>query len=181
MPNKLAYLLVLISLIGSCMNLGEKKESFDNWENTLEERLPLLGHRNWILIVDKAFPLQNGEGIEVIYTGDSLLNVLNIVLEKLEQESHIKPIIYTDNELQYLTPELVPGINRFKKELFEVLPVNQKQILHDTVFVEIKKASELFYVLVLKTDELIPYSSVFIELDCKYWSGENEKELRSKM
>ncbi|MHB8337415.1 MAG: sialate O-acetylesterase [Ignavibacteriaceae bacterium] len=29
----------------------------ENWETTFDAQLPLLGHRNWILIVDKAFPL----------------------------------------------------------------------------------------------------------------------------
>ena len=32
-----------------------------------------------------------------------------------------------------------------------------------------------------KTNEVIPYSSVFIELDCKYWSPEKEKTLRHAM
>jgi hypothetical protein len=35
--------------------------------------------------------------------------------------------------------------------------------------------------VVLKTEETIPYTSVFIELGCKYWNGENEKELRKRM
>jgi hypothetical protein len=45
----------------------------------------------------------------------------------------------------------------------------------------IDHASKLFKVMVLKTNETIPYSSVFIELDCKYWSGENEILLRDKL
>jgi len=73
------------------------------------------------------------------------------------------------------------GADTYRTALSGILPGNQKQILHDIVFVEIKKASELFYILVLKSDELIPYSSVFIELDCKYWSPEKEAALRSKM
>jgi len=28
------------------------------WQEELERMLPLMGHRNWVLIVDKAFPLQ---------------------------------------------------------------------------------------------------------------------------
>jgi hypothetical protein len=27
----------------------------------------------------------------------------------------------------------------------------------------------------------VPYTSVFIRLDCKYWSGDAEKRLREKM
>jgi len=36
-------------------------------------------------------------------------------------------------------------------------------------------------VLVLKTTMTIPYSSVFIRLDCKYWSADAEKRLRARM
>lgn len=45
----------------------------------------------------------------------------------------------------------------------------------------VSERSAMFKVLVLKTTEVIPYSSVFIELDCKYWSAEQEKALREKM
>ncbi|HEX7367874.1 MAG TPA: hypothetical protein VF273_12290, partial [Pelobium sp.] len=57
----------------------------------------------------------------------------------------------------------------------------QRSMLHDSVFVNMDKASKLFQVLVLKTDEVIPYSSVFIQLDCKYWTAKKENELRQHM
>jgi len=47
--------------------------------------------------------------------------------------------------------------------------------------VKIAKASELFRIVVLKTEQVIPYSSVFLQLDCKYWPAENEKQLRESM
>ncbi|MDE3198919.1 MAG: hypothetical protein KGN84_21400 [Acidobacteriota bacterium] len=28
-----------------------------SWRATLEERLPLYGHRNWIVVADSAYPL----------------------------------------------------------------------------------------------------------------------------
>jgi hypothetical protein len=34
---------------------------------------------------------------------------------------------------------------------------------------------------VLKTRMTIPYTSVFLRLDCGYWSDEQEKRLREKM
>ena len=30
-----------------------------NWQTVLQDKLPLLGHRNWIVITDMAYPLQN--------------------------------------------------------------------------------------------------------------------------
>ena len=38
-----------------------------------------------------------------------------------------------------------------------------------------------FNILVLKTNMTIPYASVFIRLDCKYWSADAETRMRAKM
>jgi hypothetical protein len=46
---------------------------------------------------------------------------------------------------------------------------------------QIDEAGKQYRVLVLKTTMTIPYSSVFIRLDCKYWGAEDEKRLRAKM
>jgi len=37
----------------------------------------------------------------------------------------------------------------------------------------------LFNVLILKTDMTLPYTSVFIELECGYWSEAAEKKPRA--
>jgi hypothetical protein len=38
-----------------------------------------------------------------------------------------------------------------------------------------------FHVLILKTNMAIPYTSVFLQLDCKYWSSDSEARLRARM
>jgi len=154
----------------------------NNWKTVLAEELPLLGHRNWILVVDKAFPAQNAPGIHVVNTGEELLSVLKYTLEQISQSTHVKPIVYTDKELNFITPELESGIEPFKKSLQEVLQgADTQTILHDSVFTKIDEASKLFKVLVLKTEGIIAYSSVFLNLDCKYWTGEKENALREAM
>lgn len=35
--------------------------------------------------------------------------------------------------------------------------------------------------MIIKTDLPLPYTPVFIRLDCGYWSAEAEKELRTAM
>jgi len=42
-------------------------------------------------------------------------------------------------------------------------------------------SSDLFNVLILKTDLTLPYTSVFIELGAGYWNGKSETELRESM
>jgi D-ribose pyranose/furanose isomerase RbsD len=153
-----------------------------NWKTTLSEELPLLGHRNWILVVDKAFPAQNAPGIHVVNTGEELLPVLKYVLDQILHSTHVKPIIYSDQELNFITPEMEPRIGPFKNSLNETLHgANAQTILHESVFSQIDEASKLFKVVVLKTEGTIAYSSVFLQLDCKYWTSENENALRQAM
>lgn len=153
-----------------------------SWKTTLSEELPLLGHRNWILVVDKAFPAQNAPGIHVVNTGEELLPVLQYTLDEINKSTHVKPIIYTDQELNFITPDMESGIEVYKKSLGEMLHGSDVQtILHDSVFEKIDEASKLFKVLVLKTEGTIAYSSVFLNLDCKYWTGEKENALRKAM
>ena len=143
------------------------------WKKEFEQLLPKLGHRNWILVVDKAFPLQSAPGIVTINTGEPMRPVLGEL---------VQPVYYTDLELNSLSDDLCPGAEQARTEIFQALQDAQvNTILHEEVFSKIDTASKLFTTVVLKTESTIPYSSVFIELDCGYWSAAAEKALRTKM
>lgn len=174
-------IILMLLIFNACKNKPLENHQSTDWKSELEEKLPLLGHRNWILVVDKAFPLQTGEGIEVVYTHQKLLPVLSHVLSEIEAANHVQPDIYTDKELQYLNNELVEGIETYKDSLNQILPGDPRSMLHDSVFTKIKDDSQLFHTLVLKTDQTMAYSSVFIQLGCEYWPAEKENSLRSKM
>lgn len=164
------------------MTKSIKKQSETDWKEILEAYLPLLGHRNWILVVDKAFPAQNSAGIQVIDTGKELLTVLKYTLKQVNRSEHVKPVIFTDKELGFITPEMEPEIEKFRESLREVFDGAEVQtVLHETIFKKIDTASKLFKVLVLKTEGTIAYSSVFLQLDCKYWTAEKEEALRLAM
>lgn len=148
----------------------------------LQEILPLLGHRNWILIVDKAYPYQSSPGIRYIDTKQALLPVMEEVLNEIRQAPHVFPHIYLDRELSYMNDSLAPGCDDLKQSMDDLLRgFDVQRILHDEVFAKLDQAASLFNVVVLKTESLIPYTSVFIELDCGYWSAEKEKILRNSM
>ena len=182
MNNSVLSILIAFLLFVSCNQKETEAPVQSDWKQELNNELPLLGHRNWILVVDKAFPLQNAEGVITLDTGDELLEVLQYTLNQVENASHIKPIIYTDKELGFITRELVPEIDDYRKSLSGIIGNSDIQVLlHDSVFVKIDEASKLFKTLVLKTNETIPYSSVFIQLDCKYWSPDQESQLRELM
>jgi len=152
------------------------------WQKVLEQDLHLLGHRNWILVVDKAFPEQSSPGMKYIYVEQDLLPTLQYVLEQVESSTHVKPIIYRDEELSFISEEQVQGISEFRAESEKILSGRSvNTLLHDEVFKMLDESSSLFRVLVIKTNCTIPYTSVFLQMDCSYWNAENEAMLRKKM
>ena len=150
-----------------------------SWKDNLQELLPLLGHRNWILVVDKAFPLQTAAGMTYLNSGEHMDSALSYVLEAINGSSHIKPIIYVDQELsalKHIGAEEAEMADAIEKTL-KGYPV--EQVLHEEVFAKLEAASKMFHVVVIKTESTIAYSSVFMELDCGYWTAEKESALRS--
>lgn len=181
--------VMLLSCNQSKTNDAKQINNADNnWKSQFDQKLPLLGHRNWIVIADKAFPEQNAAGIEVINTNENLLPVLKYVLQQLNSSGHVKPIVYQDKELQFITESQAKGVASFRIESEKLLSkektsleLQPQTILHDSVFTKLDEASKLFKIVVLKTNETIPYTSVFLQLDCSYWNAEKEKQLREKM
>ncbi|TWT80753.1 hypothetical protein CA13_21990 [Planctomycetes bacterium CA13] len=151
----------------------------EDWKPLLSKRLPQYGHRNWIIIADSAYPKQSAPGIETIYTGDGQLDVLKHVLKEVDAAKHVRPVIMLDAELESVPEENAPGVETYReglKSLFGERPL--KVMKHEDIIRELDEGSKLFNILLLKTDMTIPYTSVFIELDCGYWSEEKETELR---
>lgn len=152
------------------------------WTQEFDRLLPLLGHRNWILVVDKAYPYQSAPGITTLDTQVSLPDALARVVAALDKSTHVKPVFYTDRELDFITDAMAPGVDAHRHEVARILAGAQTQtLLHDSVFAKLDQAAKLFHVVVLKTECTLAYSSVFIELDCKYWCAENEKALRNAL
>ena len=152
------------------------------WTQEFDHMLPLLGHRNWILVVDKAYPYQSAPGITTIDTKAPLAFVLEKVVASIKTSLHVKPIFYTDKELGFISEDMAPGVEPFRAELADLLAgAEVRTLLHDSVFAKLAEAAKLFHAVILKTESTIAYSSVFIELDCAYWSAEKEKALREKM
>lgn len=181
--SMLVILAILPILVACTPGIKETPQMTpENWKSQFNHLLPLLGHRNWILVVDKAFPLQTSPGLTIIDTGEKLVPALKYVLDQIDGSTHVQPVVYHDAEMNFLTPELVPGKEEYLAALNQVLGnAVPLPILHDSVFVKIDAASKLFSVIVLKTEETIPYSSIFLELGCKYWNADQEKELRKLM
>ena len=154
----------------------------DYWKAKLEKELPLLGHRNWIVIADSAYPLQTAPGIETIYVAADQLTVVQGVIAELAKTKHVKPTIYTDTEMKFVAEKNAPGMGDYRSELAKLLANQPMQVLpHEQIIGKLDQAGKTFKVLIIKTTLTLPYTSVFFQLDCGYWNAQAEQELRQAM
>src|ERR1700739_4229207 len=100
-------LFVLGFLMAAPVFLAAQNPS--RWQATVDQDLPLLGHRNWILIVDSAYPLQSSPGVETVETNADQLDVVRYVVGAINKSAHVRPDIFMDAELPYVQEEDAPG------------------------------------------------------------------------
>jgi L-fucose mutarotase/ribose pyranase (RbsD/FucU family) len=157
-------------------------EKADPWKFTLKGLLPMLGHRNWIVIADAAYPAQSNPGIETIATGADHLLVLKATLDAIQSSKHVRANIYMDAEFKCVSEQDAPGVTAYRQKLTPLLAHTDTQVLpHEQVIARLDESGKLFRVLILKSTLAIPYTSVFLELDCGYWTREAEERLRLTM
>lgn len=172
----------LLALAVPATSAAQDMRQHSTWRARLNEELPLLGHRNWIAVVDSAYPLQTSGGIETVETNADQLEVVQTVLGELSKAKHVRPIIFTDAELKVVPENDAAGVTAYREALSKLLGKSEAQSLpHEEIIAKLDEAGKTFHVLVLKTRLTIPYTSVFIRLECGYWSADAEKRLREAM
>ena len=197
---------VLLLIVGSlssqtnCFNLGTTNPSNppvatmnshtteaniaqpNDWKEVLESQLPLLGHRNWIVVADSAYPLQTAPGIKTIYAGGDQLETVGVVLDAIKKANHVQGIVHVDKELDFVDEQYANGIEEYRTQLSKILDgVAVSKLEHEKIIAKLDEAGQAFHVLLIKTDLTLPYTSVFIRLDAGYWSDESENALRKAM
>jgi hypothetical protein len=150
-----------------------------DWERRLGDTLSLFGHRNWIVVADAAYPAQSNPGIETISIGADQIRVLRKVVGAIAESKHIRANVYLDHELQFVSELDAPGIANYKQELeFLLADSTVNRLPHEQIIHKLDQSALVFRVLILKTFFTIPYTSVFFELDCRYWNQDAEQRLR---
>ena len=173
MKNKLIATLLLLSAMTALVSAA------DDWQEKLQKELPLLGHRNWIVVADAAYPLQTAPGIETIYVEADQLDAVKAVIAELAKTKHVKPTIYTDAEMPFVAEKNAPGITAYREGLSAALTNQPVQVLpHEQIIAKLDEAGKTFKVLLIKTPLTKPYTSVFFQLECGYWNAASEAELR---
>jgi hypothetical protein len=181
--RKFFYFLIMGTLylqIASCCDTtsAPTHTPVSTWKDELKVEIPLLGHRNWIVVTDMAYPMQTQTGIKTIYADDSYMNILAFVYGEIAKAPHIKAAIYQDKELLYLREKDVAGIDALREEMKTLFDDRPTSVPHEKLIDRLDEVSRKFRVIILKSNLTIPYSSTFFELDCNYWNSEREHELQ---
>ena len=102
--------------------------------------------------------------------------------EALAGSKHVRPTIYLDRELDAVSEKDAPGISEYREQLAGVLgSLKKNPLLHEKIIAKLDEAGKAFKVLMFKTKLTLPYTSIFIQLDCRYWSDGAEKQLRKSI
>jgi hypothetical protein len=153
-----------------------------DWQTRLAHVLPLMGHRNWIMIVDSAYPLQSSAGVETLETNTDQMEVIRKVLGAIDSSVHVRPIVYMDAELPFLPEKDAPGVTAYREAIKTALAgQNITSLPHEQIIAKVDEVGKTFHIVVLKTTMTVPYTSVFLQLNCKYWSDDAEAQLRKTM
>ncbi|HWG22434.1 MAG TPA: RbsD/FucU domain-containing protein [Terracidiphilus sp.] len=175
-------LLVSASIAAPGQAADRLEPQHPDWQQQVLREMPLLGHRNWILIVDSAYPLQSSDGIETIETGADEFDVIRFVMHAVGRSIHVRPDILMDAELPFVPEADAPGVSKYRAEIRDLLAGQAvESVPHQQLIDQVDQAGRKVHVLVLKTNMTVPYSSVFLRLNCKYWSNSAERRLRARM
>lgn len=173
----ISRLLLVVSLV-SVTAAG----SGNTWQTIVTDRLPQYGHRNWIVIADSAYPMQSKDGIETVVVNADQMTVVHGVMNILAKAKHVTPIVYLDKELNFLDDKDAPGIDGYREQVKAAFGGKTVQYVpHEEIIKKLDEVSQTFRVLILKTNMTLPYTSVFLQLDCAYWGPDSEKRLRERM
>jgi L-fucose mutarotase/ribose pyranase (RbsD/FucU family) len=172
---------LLLTMTGLAI-AAPRPESVPPWQTRLGQVLPLLGHRNWIMIVDSAYPLQSSAGVETLETNMDQIEVLRTVLGAIDRSIQVRPIVYMDAELPFVTEKDAPGVTAYRERVKATLGGRTVTSLpHEQIIAKVDEVGKTFHIVVLKTTMTVPYTSVFLQLNCKYWSDDAEAEMRKAM
>lgn len=155
--------------------------SKNNWEGQLEALMPLLGHRNWIVIADMAYPLQSGDGITTLFADEPYTKVVSKVKKMIEKYPHVFAHIYRDKELSFISEDIMPGIDSLRKEMNAICGDEAVSIRHEELIAKLDQAGKLYSVVIIKTPLTMAYTTTFFELDCAYWSAEQQEKLNAAL
>jgi D-ribose pyranose/furanose isomerase RbsD len=175
----LSATLVLFFIGGAWPRPAAPNPPTVDWQTTLQQRLALYGHRNWIVVSDAAFPAYSETGIETIVVDQDLASVLHNVAKAIASSKHVRAAAFVDQELQFVPEQSYPGVTQLREQINQEFSKNSlASVPHAEAISKIDEAGKTFRVLFIKTNTTIPYTSVFMRLDCGYLSDEIDAKIK---
>ncbi|RJR08801.1 hypothetical protein C4588_05450 [Candidatus Parcubacteria bacterium] len=174
---------VIISavVLCGCASTPEYKLS---WSKKFNSRLPVMGKDNWIIIGDAAHPSRRAIGIETIATRKSITSVLDYVLSGMDKTGHAGATAWISSELEKIPDRDAIGIAKVHQEIRRQLnnaKITTKTAIEQEILKMIEAEAGDYNILVLKSDTQLPYTTVYLHLDCRYWDETREKRLRDAL
>jgi len=177
-----AIAIALALFIGPSFSQSPPGGTPTDWKAVVQSRLPLYGHRNWIVVADSAFPVYSEPGIETIVADEDLPTVLEYVANAISSSRHVRATVFLDKELQFIDEQDYPGVSELRRKIAGTFMKDQiSSIPHVEVMNRIDEAGKTFRILFIKTTGTIPYTSVYMRLDCGYMSNEVETKISTAM
>ncbi len=150
----------------------------------LREKLKRLGHRNWVVVADAAFPVQVPRGIDVhtLEQATGVVEVASEVMKVVRTLGHVRVVPVIAKEINFVTDADAPGAASIRSKIDELLKHHEQEVLnHAEILTRLAEVSEQYTILVVKTATKIPYTSILFRLECGYWSDAAEQRLRHAM
>lgn len=174
-----SFLLVgsLCLLTLGCVSTADN----DAWKAQIQNEISAMGAQNWIIIAEPAYPAPSKSGVISLIVDRSTPEVTSAVLNAIESQGHVTPKIFVTRESSNLSESYAPGIKRYRNQLKTALGGrNSIELPNEALQLSVEDASNSFKTLVIKTQTALPYSSIYMELECGYWDGESETALRNQ-
>ena len=182
--NKSLVGISAIIMVAMACGCATPPDSALPWHKKFDNRLPVMGKDNWIIVADAAYPCRRAPGVETIATGKSLPSVLGYVLSNIDDSEHAGATAWMSSELEKIPDRDAIGITKVHHAIRSQLndaKITIKIATEQEILKKIEAETVDYNVLVLKSETSLPYTSVYLHLDCRYWDEAREKRLRDAL
>jgi len=145
--------------------------------------MPHMGNGNWIVIADASFPKSTHPGWKTVPMGIDPLEALRDVLASAKAYGHVKPTVWLEREVFAINDGELASINEFRESV-ETLSANlymDASLTEAQLMTRLREVAMHHRVIVIKTPNPLPYSSIFIQFTRGNWSPEQEAAVRARL
>jgi hypothetical protein len=173
--KKVLFLLFAIAVSGC----ASSKPLAYSWDEKVEMRLKAMGERNWIVIAESGYPLVTDSAYRTVNSDEDLLYLVKYLLGEIADSPHVKAVVYREKELERIQERDAPGVDAFRGKFAKLTQQAEVQAVPRADARKlVAEAAKNHQVLVLKSEGVMPYSTVYVKLASGYWDEGREKRLR---